>query len=97
MIRSMAEGDPAMIVRCVHLYYYLLFLPPLFLNPLLSAIKGYLQKDKNSYGGPGAHARVAPEELNSWQQGVDDSLAAAAAEADAELSGAENSTMSQSL
>lgn len=59
--------------------------------PLLSAIKGYLQKDKNSYGGPGAHAStIAPEELNPWQQGVDDSLAATAAEADDELADTEN-------
>ena len=47
---------------------------------LLSAIKAFLKKDQNIYGG-GIHDKVAPEELNSWQQGIDDSLAAAAAAA----------------
>jgi hypothetical protein len=60
------------------------------LNPLFSAIKGYLQKDKYSYGGAGTHAAVAREELNPWQQGVDDSLAAAAAEANDEFTDTEN-------
>ena len=41
----------------------------------LSAIKGFLKKDKNVYGG-GVYPNVAPEELNPWQQGVDDSLEA---------------------
>ena len=36
-----------------------------------------LKKDKNAYRG-GVHPNVAPEELNPWQQGIDDSLEAAA-------------------
>ncbi|PPQ80667.1 hypothetical protein CVT25_001629 [Psilocybe cyanescens] len=37
------------------------------------AIKGYLKKDTDTYGS-GPHDKVAPEQLNAWQQGVDDSL-----------------------
>ena len=70
---------------CASIFY---FFPSL--NPLFSAIKGYLQKDKYSYGGAGAHAAVTPEELNPWQQGVDDSLAEAAAAADDDLTDTEN-------
>ncbi|KAF8164717.1 hypothetical protein B0H34DRAFT_793181 [Crassisporium funariophilum] len=44
---------------------------------VVRAIKGYLKKDKTIYGG-GLHTKVAPEELNPWQQGVDDSLVEAA-------------------
>ena len=72
MIQTIAEGDPVMVARCV--------VPSFFstLSKVLpSAIKGFLKKDKNIYGS-GAHDKVAPEELNPWQQGVDDSLTEAA-------------------
>jgi len=49
-----------------------------FLNPTSQRNQGISQKDKSIYGS-GAHDKVAPEELNPWQQGVDDSLSEAAA------------------
>jgi hypothetical protein len=46
------------------------------------SLRTALKKDKAIYGG-GDHLNVAPEELNPWQQGVDDSLDAAQASATA--------------
>jgi len=43
------------------------------IQPELHVIKNFLKKDKEIYGS-GVHDRFAPEELNPWQQGVDDSL-----------------------